>query len=127
MILLKDKFLTRLKYFYGTDKEWLELIKYFKKNKKREIVICDPSPLAYPKGTKVIRSIRTAKRTLFLDKAIVFFKFQGQKMRNIVDNYLRSDSFYFYSLSKRSMLEYILLQKDKITVQSEKVVGRYWH
>ena len=123
-MILKDVFLTKLRYFYGTDEEWVNLIEWVKKNKKETVIVCDPHPNLknYPKDVKVIRSIDTAKRTLFLENSIVFLSFANKSIYTAMSTYfLLQDSPKFYCcIKKRDVLNKIITGNVKVKVFDKK-------
>ncbi len=130
MILLKDKFLKKLKYFCGTDEEWVNLIKKVRDHTKGEIIVCDSHPMSrnYPKDVKVIRSINTAKRVLYFSGAIVFLYCLDNNIFKKFDNYLSSRLSQFYCAVQERVALHFLINKNTVhlTVKEEKAIGRFW-
>ena len=123
MILLKNKLLIKLKYFYGTNEEWIQLIEKTKRSTRKEVVVCDPyfKQRNYPKSVKVIRSIDTARRTLFLTNFIIFLTSDDKWTKGKINLYLDSNSSdFYYLLSKEEVLQKIISKSVYIKVRNVK-------
>ena len=126
-MLLRNKFLAKVKYFHGTGKEWTDFIRGIKKSTRKEVVVCDPYPNSsnkdYPEDIKIIKSVNTARRTLFLTDSIVFLYTQDKWTRTKVNSYLNSNSsIFYYFLTKQEVLEKIIKEGIHIRV---KIDGGY--
>ena len=121
MILLRDKLLIKLKYFYGTNEEWIQLIEKTKRSTRKEVIVCDPyfKQRNYPKSVKVIRSIDTARRTLFLTDSIIFLTSNDEWTKKGMSLYLDSNSSdFYYLLSRKEALQKIMNKSVYIKVRN---------